>query len=189
MNAIHRTPKLIGSAAAMVLLSAGCGWAPHVAARATQDNSRCEADCFETLETGGLKVIYMIDAMGVRHHLATLVEDPLAVSAASGSRASASRVTREPIGFTTKPSKVGLDCGVDGYGWEAGEEMWARSWQTSTNPPSRTDARSVYLARGRAIVITTTVTAQPNGGVSTTTTDNERPAAPKPGSQGCTQEK
>lgn len=189
MNAVSRTQELIGSAAAMILLSAACGWAPHAAARATQDNAHCEADCFETLETGGLRVIYMIDAMGIRHHLATLVDDPLAVSAASGSRASASRVTREPIVLSAKPSKVGINCGVDGYGWEAGEEMWLRSWETSSNPPSRTDARSVYLARGRATVITTTVTSQPNGGISSTTTENERPAAPKPGSVGCTQAK
>lgn len=189
MNAIFRSPKLLGSAAAMVLLSVAYGGAPHAAAWATQDNSHCEADCFETLETGGLKVIYMIDAMGIRHHLATLVEDPLAVSAASGSRASVSRVTREPMVLSAKPSKVGINCGVDGYGWEAGEEMWARSWQTSSNPPSRADARSVYLARGRASVITTTVTTLPNGGISTTTTENERPAAPKPGSAGCEQAK
>jgi hypothetical protein len=190
MNAISRRSKLLRAVAAVVLSSGVCAWVPHIAA--SEDKSRCTADCIEVIEDGEVAHALLIDAAGNRHHLSTFTVSPNTVIL-PGAKNLAQNVKQIPLDLPADNAKL-AGCGDDGYGWNFGEVMWTTRLAESNNGSggsSRTDARSIYVARGSSLVTTITTTFGPTGITTSVDGQEEMPASVKAGTptSGCTQAK
>lgn len=151
----------------------------------------CQVDCLEAVYDGELVHVFFVDASGKRHHLSTSSRSEELVDLAGPKAARISpTVVRVPV-LPSSEAVKSLGCGIDGYGWDAGEEMWSRMISNTNGPngSTRTDARSIYLARGRAMIFTTTTQTPSSTGVPTSSTStSEVPASRKSGTpRGCTQ--
>lgn len=151
----------------------------------------CQVDCLEAVYDSELVHVFFVDASGKRHHLSTSSRSEEQVDLAGPKAARISpTVVRVPV-LPAGEAVKSLGCGIDGYGWDAGEQMWVREISNTTGPngSTRTDARSIYLARGRAMIFTTTTQTPSSTGVPTSSTStSEVPASVKSGTpRGCTQ--
>ena len=192
MNAMSRKQKLFGSAVATVLLSAGYGWVPRVLATEVEGKSSCEADCIEVIEDGEVAHALLIDATGKRHHLSTFAISPSTLLL-PGAKQHERNIKQIPLDLPSDDAKL-AGCGDDGYGWKFGEVMWTTRLAETNNGSagsSRTDARSIYVARGSSLVTTITTTFGPTGITTRVDGQEEMPASPKTGTptSGCTQAK
>jgi hypothetical protein len=154
-------------------------------------NDVCQVECLEAMYDGELIHVFYIDASGKRHHLSTSSRSEEQVDLTGPKAAQISpNVVRFPV-LPASEAVKSLGCGIDGYGWDAGEQMWSLMVSNTSGPggSTRTDARSIYLARGRAMVFTTTTQTPASTGVPTSSTSTtEVPASVKSGTpRGCTQ--
>ncbi|MCE3001149.1 MAG: hypothetical protein LW860_00420 [Xanthomonadaceae bacterium] len=157
----------------------------------------CQTECFEVLEETGFIHVFYVDAAEKRHHLSTSLKTEETVVFDDRKAAHLAPNVRRVHAIADASGaahlgKAGAGCGVDGWGWNNGEQIWAREISNTSGPQgsTRTDARSIYLGRGRALVFTT-VTQMPMTGVPTSTTSTaEVTTSRKPGtSAGCVQER
>jgi hypothetical protein len=155
----------------------------------------CQTECFEILEETGFIHIFYVDAAEKRHHLSTSLktEETVVFNDRKAAHLAPNVRRVHAIADAIGAAHLGkMGCGVDGWGWSNGEQIWAREISNTSGPQgsTRTDARSIYLGRGRALVFTTVTQMPPTGVPTSTTSTGEVTTSRKPGTPaGCTQER
>lgn len=181
MNAMQWLSRV--AALAVACGGAAVAWYPPAAVSASDLSSACSADCLEVLEENGFVHAFFLDAKGVRHTLSSTLKSEEGVTLSGETSVQVSpNVRRIPIDFVKDPAK-GLGCGADGYGYDHGETVWREtiSQTTGSGGKTRTDARSIYMSRGRGILFVTTTNIPSNGAPTSSTQTSSVEEAPRAG--------
>jgi hypothetical protein len=149
----------------------------------------CSTNCIEVLQEGEYVHTFYVDAKGARYPMSTSLraEESVDLAGPKAHRAS-ENLWRIPIDFSQGPAKLG--CGVDGYGWNHGETMYRETISDTWGTTGRTatDARSIYMARGRGVLTITTTTFPPSGAPTSTTQTSGIETPVRGGAAGCIRE-